>query len=371
MKRGVFIRKETQLSTFQMPALLKSLRTQLIRRRNENLTTDQKSSRLLLAAHFTLWVLLSIVVCKQVLLPAFYAGPAFGISVQTAESDSKQSTLHVLDFPYLLNFVKETMLHQTAAKLDTSAYSPENHIQVTRNWVNNSIKETRYWAGRDFAMPFAYSPTMLCLLAPLVLFPNNIAYCLFNALGLLAIWWMTHPYRCRYGIGLLSLFSPIALACFVLGQTALISGVCLLFIAEKTHDENRIARWNSSLPVGAALWMLTAKPPFAVTALAVLLGLRRWRPLLVAGILTVLSTVIISPFLGADWLSDYLQLISSYDLAHISSVYSWSIRPDTMANLRAILSVDVGIPDDIASQASVIIWLLTIIYLAAGGGRRK
>lgn len=336
-----------------------------------SLTTEQKSSRLLLAAHFTLWVLLSVVVCKQVLLPAFNAGPAFGISVQTAESDSKQRTMQILDFPNLLNFAKETVLHQTAAKLGTSAYSRKNHIQVTRNWVNNIIKETRYWADRDFAMPFAYSPTMLCLLAPFMLLPYNTAYCFFNVLGLLTVWWMTHPFRCRYGVGLLSFFSPIALGCFVLGQTALISGACLLFIAEKTNDENRVAGWNYSLPVGTALWMLTAKPPLAVTALAILLGLRRWRPLLVAGILTVLSTIMISPFLGPGWLSDYLQLISSYDLANISSVYSWSIRPDTMANLRAILSVDFGVPDDIASQASVIIWLSTIIYLAAGGGRRK
>jgi hypothetical protein len=340
-------------------------------RRNDDLTSEQKPSRLLVTAHLTLWVVLVIVVCTVVLLPAIKSGTTFGISLQGAGHDSKQTALHVLDLPNMMNFTKETLFNQTAEKSDISAYSSANHIEVTRKWVTNSIGDNRYWARTDFAMPFGYSPTMLCLLAPLVLFPYNIAYCLFNMIGLLAVWWMTHPHRCRHGAGLFSFFSPLALGCFMLGQTALISGVCLLFIAEKTREDNRVSGWSAALYAGTALWILTAKPPLALTAAAVLLGLREWRPLLVGGILTLFTTIMISPFLGAGWMSDYVHLIGSYDLAHIGSVYSWSIRPDTMANLRAIMSVDSGLPDDTASLVSVIIWLTTLICLAAGVFRTK
>jgi hypothetical protein len=212
---------------------------------------------------------------------------------------------------------------------------------------------------------------MLWVLAPLGLFSHATAYFIFNIVGLFSIWWQTHPFRCRRGVGLFAFFSQLSRACFVLGQTALITGAGILFIAEKTREKNCDDGWRTHIFVGIALWALTAKPPLALTAIAVLLGLRRWRPLLVAGMLTFLSTLAITPLLGANWVNDYIHMITSFDKINAGVAFAWSFTPSHMANLLGVLSVDFGVAENIASRICGIMWFIALLCIVAMGNRPR
>lgn len=307
-----------------------------------------------------LWVALTLWISKEMLLPGARTVSTYGISLTPDKPGSPSRKLTIIDFPSHFNFVKNAWLGQTTVSSGASVYSLENHLKVTSNWAGMRL---------NYALPFGYSPTMLWVLAPFICFPHVIALFFFNIAGLFSVWWTTHPARCRLGVGLLAFFSPLAQACFSLGQTALLTGAGLLFIAEKTRTEKREDGWRMPMFTGIVLWALTAKPPFALTAGAVLVGLRQWRPLLVAVILTVFSTLAISPVLGTSWIHDYLQMIGSYDLINSGSAYAWSLVPGHMSNLRGILSIDFAVADDVASRISNSIWLLALLCIAAVGFR--
>lgn len=307
-----------------------------------------------------LWATLTLLVSKEILLPSARMVSTFGLTLTANEQGSSLRKLSILDFPFHFNFVKKAWLGETTVNSGSSIYSLENHLKVTSDWASMKLNKS---------LMFGYSPTMLWVLAPLVFFPHNVAYCLFNITGLFSIWWTTHPARCRHGVGLLAFFSLLALACFALGQTALLTGAGLLYIAEKTREENSSDDWRVPILAGIVLWALTAKPPLALTAGAVLVGIRQWRPLLVAGILTVFLTLAITPVLGTSWVHDYLHTINSYDLVNGGPAYAWTVAPSHMANLRGILSVDFGVADDIASRISSILWFIALLLISIVGNR--
>jgi len=306
--------------------------------------------------HFILWTFLSVQICKNVLFQDSTNVSPFGISLESPIPGPSVMRLTIVDFASHFNFVKNAWHGHTTVNSGASIFSLENQLNETSAWVNGKL---------HLALPFAYSPTMLWILAPLVLFSGYFAFCLFNIAGLLAVWWLTHPSRCRHGVGLLAFFSPLSQTCFALGQTALLTGAGLLLIAEKTQLKNRTVGWRIPIITGAILWALTAKPPLALTAVAVLLGLREWRPLLVALLLTLFSTLAITPVLGTNWTYDYMQLIDSYDLVNADPAYAWSLVPSHMANLRGVLSVDFGLPDDISSRISNVAWFISLTCIAA------
>jgi len=323
------------------------------------LISEKKRIHITVIIHFVLWTALTIYIYKFGLLPATRLGPTFGITVVPTESSSMRITIN--DFPFWFTFVKKTWLGQTTVNSGSSVYSLENHLKVTSDWAGMKL---------NYAPPLGYSPTMVWVLAPLVVFSPITAYYIFNVVGLLSIWWQTHPFRCRRGVGLLSFFSILSLACFQQGQTALITGAGLLFIAEKTRIKNHDDGWRPHIFVGIALWALTAKPSLALTAIVVLMGLRRWRPLLVAGVLTILSTLAITSLLGVNWVNDYVHIITSFDKIN-ADVGFFGFAPNHMANLRGILSIDFGVPDDIASRISSIMWFVALLCIVAMGNRTR
>ena len=320
--------------------------------RNKSLTLG------LSLAHLLLWVFLAYSTIGW-MLPLLKYGSTFGFY---QSPDGGRRIVKIVDFPFHFNFVKMAWQRRTTVPLGSSIYSVENHLLVTFEWAH---KKEIYGS-----LHFGYSPTMLWVLAPLLPFSHAMAYFLFNSAGLLAIFWMTRPSRSRWGLGLAPFYSSIAKGCFILGQTALVTGAGLLFVAEKSGEKSR-ATWRGAAIPGAALWALSAKPPIALTAAAVLVGLREWRTLIVAGGMTIVSTLAITPLLGPHWVRDYLRLLQSYDLVHASPLFSWAIRPEYMANLRAILNVDAGLPDNIASSASALVWFLTLAYTAIAGLRSR
>ena len=310
-------------------------------------------SRLSAVAHCLLWVLLVMEITRKVLIPALGCETPFGIW--------HVNGLYIIcDMPSMFNFTKAFWLEHRPQGI--SAYSVANHLQVTSAWVGQKIK---------YSLSFGYSPTMLLILAPLVYFSHAVAFCIFNSAGLLAIWWQTRPTRCRFGLGLLAFLSPLAMACFQQGQTALLTGAGLLFLFERSRNGfERIVSWQTSL-AGLVLWALTAKPPLALTAVVVLLGLRQWRPVLLAAFLALVTTLAVSPMLGSGWIADYIHLITTHNRILADPAFALSHFPQDMVNLRGVLSIDFNIPDDIASRISSIAWLAALAILVAAGARLR
>ena len=320
---------------------------------------QKKRSNRVFIVHFVLWLVLSIWVIR-LLIPMLEYGSPFGILIPTIENGYSKDGLKIVDFPFHFNFVQKVWRRETTVSSGSSIYSVENHLKVTSDWAGKKVSRSLH---------FGYSPTMLWILAPLVPFSPATAYFLFNLAGLFAVFWLTRPNRCRWGTGLLIFFSPLAQLCFVLGQTSLLTGAGLLYLAEKNRPDSYDNGWRNPIISGSVLWALTAKPPIALTAVLVLMSLRRWQTIFAAAIFTVISTLIISPWLGANWMNDYIHLLRAYNQIDAGPVFSWSISPDIMANFRAIMNVDFGFSDNIASYTSGIIWLIVLATLVIYGSR--
>ncbi|RII27798.1 MAG: hypothetical protein CXR31_06110 [Geobacter sp.] len=309
--------------------------------------------RLSTVAHCLLWTLLAIEVIRNVLIPALDSVGPFGIW--------HVNGLYIIcDFPSIFNFTKAFWLEHRSQ--GSSVYSVANHLKITSAW-----------AGQEYnhSLSFGYSPTMLLVLSPLVYFSHAMAFCIFNSAGLLAIWWQTQPIRCRFGLGVLAFLSPLSIACFQQGQTALLTGAGLLFLFERSRNGfERIVSWQTSL-AGPVLWALTAKPPLALTAVVVLLGLRQWRPVLLAALLVLITTLSISPMLGPGWITDYIHLITTHNRIQADQAFAFSHFPQHMANLRGVLSIDGNLPDDVASRISSTVWLAVLTMLVAAGPRLR
>jgi hypothetical protein len=146
-----------------------------------------------------------------------------------------------------------------------------------------------------------------------------------------------------------------------------LTGAGLLYLAEKNWPDRHEHGWRDPLLSGFVLWALTAKPTVALLTIAVLVGMRRWHTIFAAAIFTVVSTMVITPWLGDNWINDYIHILRSYNLIEAGPVFSWSIYPEFMANLRAIMNVDFGFSDNVASYTSGIVWLIMLIIIAVLG----
>jgi hypothetical protein len=303
--------------------------------------------------HFILWVSLVIVISKNILWPVLN-------TVNQSAFWYNGNDIVVPDFPWIFNFTKTFWLGSLPQ--DVSIYSVENHLHGTIAWLGTEVNQS---------LSFGYSPTMLFLLAPLTIFSHAVAFCIFNVFSLLAFWWQTRPVRCRFGVGMLALMSPVAMLCFHMGQTALLTGAGLLFLAERSRKGfERVVSIQSALCAGV-LWSLTAKPPLALTAVVVLLALRQWQPVLLAALLVLATTLAISPYLGPGWITDYLNLISNYDRVQSDPAFMSGFATAHMANLRGVLSVDFNLLDNVASRVSSATWMIVLLGFAVAGHRLR
>jgi hypothetical protein len=214
------------------------------------------------------------------------------------------------------------------------------------------------------ALPFGYSPTMLLVLAPFCLLPERFAYVLWSAAGVLGTVWIVRRAPGPW-IALLGFLTPIVVFLLALGQTALLSTAALFFLMRSSVD--RDARSPSVWARAAVLFLLTAKPPLAATAAAALLATGDVAAVCIAAVMTAASMVGASPWLGDSWVTDYVELLRHYDRARLDPAFAWSIVPDSMSNLRAALSPDAGLGDDVALTTSGAIFVCALAALAAGG----
>ncbi|MGL4551101.1 MAG: glycosyltransferase family 87 protein [Gemmataceae bacterium] len=256
---------------------------------------------------------------------------------------------YIRDFPAHVQFARSVWAGRRG---DRSAYSPASHRRVMADWAGAAN------AGR--ALPFGYSPTMLYVLGPLTLLPDGWAFAAWTVLGWAAAWWV-----CRSAsplTALLILISPVAARSQALGQTALLTTAALVFLMlESRRERPRV------LAMTVVLWALTAKPPLALTAGVALLALRQWRPVAYAVGLTAVTAAAVTPLLGAGWVGDYVTLVTRYNEVTGDPLFAWSIGPAYMSGLRSVLSLYVGVRDDVSSRVAGLLWLPALALVAWRG----
>lgn len=305
--------------------------------------------------HIIIWLLLVLLIGISCPLPADVFDRHFGVSVTPNGAE-------FIDFASIFTFATTTVQHGGPLAQGNSVYSLANHLEINRHWAGSAI---------DIALSFGYSPTMFWLLAPISFLTSATAYWLVTIGSLLSAWWLTLPFRSRYGVALLAFFSPSAFGTFYLGQTSILTSAGLLFLYEKTKDTAAPLRTTNLLLVTATLWALTAKPPLAITAAAGLLAMRVWRPVALAIILTGITTIGISPLLGEGWWRDYLNMLTHYNKLQMAPEFAWSFHPELMTNLHGVLSTDFGMSTHLASSISTCVWALLLAAIVTLAPRAR
>jgi hypothetical protein len=249
--------------------------------------------------------------------------------------DGRTVGLH--DFVSHRGFACAVWSGDAATPADGSVYTLAAHLRATERWAGGLQR---------LALPFGYSPTMLWLLGPLCVVPVRAAFVVWTLAGLVCTVAVIVRTRAHWWT-FVALLNPVTVYSIILGQTAVLSTAAFVYL------------WATTSAVGTAivLWLLTAKPPLAITAAIALVAQRRWRPVVAAMGLAVLTSAVASPWLGTGWVGDYVGLLRHYDLVHLPPAFAWSIVPQSMSNLRAALSADLRLSDDVAVWISDAAWV--------------
>ena len=286
------------------------------------------------------------------------AGFTLGVTVPVLRVDpfgvvvDPDGTERLMDFASHRAFACAVWRGDAAPTGTGSVYTLDAHLRATAEFTHRPAR---------VALPFGYSPVMLWVLGPTCLVPERVAFTAWALAGLAAIAAVVVRARVPW-TAVLPFVTPVAIYTVALGQTAILGTAGLLWLMMEDRDARPDARpWRP----GVVLWLLAAKPPVAVTAAVALLARRRWRPVLVGVGLTIVSTAAVVPWLGPGWARDYVALVGRYDRIQLPAAFAWSIVPESMSNLRAALSVDVGVRDDVAVAIANAAWAIGLVALLA------
>jgi hypothetical protein len=274
------------------------------------------------------------------------SGSHFGVTVDKGE-------VKIHDFAWHLTFAKNFWRGE-------GGYGLDDQLRVTERLAGRRL---------PYALPFGYSPTMLSILGPLCPLPTGWGYLAWTLLGLAAVLWTSRQYP---SVAVAMVFiSPVALGCWALGQSAALTTAAFLYLMhwDVTSGGARVARRDLVL-VAAVVWALTAKPPLAIAAITALVAGRRLAVVAAALALTVVATAPLLLLLGKTGVVDYLAVFRHFDLENAGPAFAWSLRPDSMANLRALLHVTLGVGDAVASRVSTVLWLLASASIVVAAARR-
>jgi hypothetical protein len=295
-----------------------------------------------------------------VVLLGFAAGVTFAVlrAETFGMAVDPDGTERLMDFASHRAFSCAAWSGQSIRAGGRSIYSLDAHLRATETWTHRP----------DYiALPFGYSPTMLWILGPTCLLPARAAFAAWSLAGVLAIAAVVLRARVPW-TAMLPLATPLTVYALALGQTAVLSTAGLLYLMTQDRGDRRDrAAWAG----GTVLWLLTAKPPLAITAAVAFIARRRWRPVIIAVGLTAVSTIILIPWLGPGWVHDYLALLGRYDRVRLPAAFGWSIVPESMSNLRAALNADLGVRDDVAVRLCNPLWATALAGLLAAAWLRS
>jgi hypothetical protein len=257
-----------------------------------------------------------------------------------------------------------------------SAQDFSSHFQFSRHlWLNdlthpytvaghNAMMSA--WIGRPIegALPYGYTPTFALVLLPLLPLPPVTAYGLWVLLPALMMCFLIWKWagasdpalRLWAVLFLVAGFSATFIRSAQLGQTAIWSALMLLALFFRKKNPARPL--PSDLLTGFLLFLLSAKPPLAVTASLALWWSGERRPIGYALGLTALWIALVTLWLGVGWIPDYVTLLSHYNLNDAPSALATSLEPNRMSNLRNFLYGFNDWNDSLCARVSGLAWLL-------------
>jgi hypothetical protein len=255
----------------------------------------------------------------------------FGVTYDVASE-----TISIHDFATTLAFTRFVWRERPPRP-----YGVEAHQAMMRAWTGTPI---------SLAMPFGYPPTMLVVLAPLLVLDPVVSYlvwALAPVLLLLGWSWSRRGEVARGAwepwVGVLTLQSAACQGAVGFGQNALWI-LLASWVLYRNAALDAAARPKRDLVDAACLVFLTVKPPAALAAALALLWMKRFRALTVAALATAVVLTSMTFWLGPTWLGDYLSLLAHYNPDAIPAAFRPFVRVESMSNLVHFLHDRFGIP---------------------------
>jgi len=249
----------------------------------------------------------------------------------------------VQDFAYIFNYAR-----YAAGFRGTSLYSIPAHRRFLADWLGPDVASCAC---------FAYSPTMVLLLAPLLPFSTGLAWLLWDVMSVVVLVaglaFTNRNDRNLANVARLGIIGPTTFYALALGQTALLTtGAATLAIELERGAGPKTPR--ATWVAAAALVVLTIKPPLALLLAAALLAARRFRTLGIASVGVLVIAIAAMVWWSPSIVRDYVELVGNYNLVDAPPLFRAGFKPERMTNLRHVL-LGTGLFDD--SQASRLTWI--------------
>lgn len=158
----------------------------------------------------------------------------------------------------------------------------------------NARLEERFQPDREFALSWAYPPTMLVLLQPLSWAPYPVAYALWTGLTMALFLWVCHRLWAHGRAMLFVVASPAVFQTVITGQTGFLTGA-LFALAGYAPRRNPILS-------GVAAGLLTVKPQLGILLPIAYAACGAWRAFSVAALTALgLAAFSLALFGGDAW----------------------------------------------------------------------
>jgi hypothetical protein len=303
---------------------------------------------------------------RLILIVALYAGFVVSfhlvVGVRVPQFFTLRDAHHIGDFAYHVLLVR--------------GFWFEDHVGIYRFQVQREMLNQLFAANNDHAMPPAVLPTFLIVYYPFALVALrsiSFAYSWWVSTWLFvmgAVLWKFRPAELvRSQKPFLLLLAAIVLSSdvfyrtVVLGQTSLCAVSLLVILYRMTARPTDDATVSTAALGCLLVLVLSMKPPYLVMSLTVLFAHRRWSVLTGAILLVVVTLLLLTVKLGAQWPMEYVSSAANHVGFTIAEEYRPSLVGPTMNVFRHAFAELLGAPA--AGRISLILFAVGWLALCA------
>ena len=195
----------------------------------------------------------------------------------------------------------------------------------------------------------AYSPVAFTLMLPLLTFSGAhiyLIYCVLNAIGLLLLFRYCLLPRVNQALQLYALAVCAVSIClalsFFLGQSSIVTTSLLGAFWTLLRRRKKSGEWIQDFAMAVLFWALCLKPSVTIIPLALVIGARAWRPLILGISLLAVNWLMIAGYYGGWWTGfwDYLHLLNHYNNADFTPFMRRDYVPGHDGETRLIFALD-------------------------------
>lgn len=257
--------------------------------------------------------------------------------------------------------IVERILNKTTSR----PYTQEGQKEIFKNWIPTATQ----------GLPHAYSPTTGLLLAPFVWMDVWTGYYVYVAINLALLAALLNGYllpraRNNWELAAIGIFclSLSVMHIIGIGQTAILTLGALALLWHLVYDpeQKRLypSKWFQDVVLGVILFLLSAKPPMALLAGAVLLGARRWRAASLGAALFAANFTLMLPYYGG-WpyaVTDYLSFLQHYNREDLEPFFRECLNYGGASDPTGFMGKLFGLPEQTTMR---LCQLVTFIVMPA------